>query len=40
MDPINIVEDTERRGFRPQTDGRTKWNQYTPIPTLLKRGMI
>ena len=34
MDPMSIVEDTERTRFCPQTDkrmdGRTRWNQYTP----------
>ena len=38
MDPTNIVEDTERTQFCPQTDRRTRWNQYTPLPTSLKRG--
>ena len=32
MDPVSIVEDTERRPFSPQTDRRTRWNQYTPPP--------
>ena len=30
MDPISIVEDTERTRFCPQTDRRTRWYQYTP----------
>ena len=41
-----IVEDTERKRFclqtdgqtDLQTDGRTTWNQYTPLSTSLKRG--
>ena len=32
MDPASIVEDTERTQFVLQTDGWTKWNQYTPHP--------
>ena len=39
MDPTSIVEDTERKRFCPQTDRRTKWNQYTPLSTLLKLGV-
>ena len=31
MDPISIVEDKERTRFCPQTDRRTRWNQYTPF---------
>ena len=31
MDPMSIVEDTERTRFCPQTDRRTRWNQYTPF---------
>ena len=38
MDPTNIVEDTGRTRFCPQTDRRTRWNQYTPLSTSLKRG--
>ena len=42
MDPASIVEDTARTRFCPQTDGRTDgrttWNQYTPLSTSLKRG--
>ena len=37
MDPMSTVEDTERTGFCPQTDRRTRWNQYTPLSTKLKR---
>ena len=29
MDLASIVEDTERTRFCPQTDRRTRWNQYT-----------
>ena len=32
MGPGSIVEDKERTRFCPQTDGRTRWNQYTPTP--------
>ena len=39
MDPMSIVEDTERTRFCPQTDRRTRWYQYTPLSTLLKRGV-
>ena len=47
MDPMSIVEDIERTWFCPQTerrtdgqtDGRTRWNQYTPLSTSLKRGV-
>ena len=35
IDPMSIVEDTERTRFCPQTD---KWYQYTPLSTSLKRG--
>ena len=46
MDPMSIVEDTERTRFCPQTDRRTDgqmdrrtgWYQYTPLSTSLKRG--
>ena len=31
MDPASIVEDTELTRFCPQTDRRTRWNQYTPF---------
>ena len=31
MDPMSIIEDTERTRFCPQTDRRTRWNQYTPF---------
>ena len=31
MDPASIVEDTEWTQFGWQTDGRTVWNQYTPL---------
>ena len=39
MDPMSIVEDKERTRFCPQTDRRTRWNQYTPHSTSLKRGV-
>ena len=39
MDAMSIVEDTERTRFCPQTDRRTRWYQYTPLSTLLKRGV-
>ena len=47
MDPMRIVEDTERTRFCPQTDKRTdrrtdrrtRWYQYTPLSTSLKRGV-
>ena len=51
MDPMSIVEDTERTRFCPQTDGqtdgrtdrqtdrRTWWYQYTPLSTSLKWGV-
>ena len=43
MDLMSIVEDTERTRFCPRTDGRTdrrtRWNQYTPLSTSLKRGV-
>ena len=35
MDPTSIIEDTERTRFCPQTDRRTRWNQYTPVSTSL-----
>ena len=39
MDPASIVGATERTRFCPQTDrrtdGRTRWNQYTPPSTSL-----
>ena len=38
IDPMSIVEDTERTRFCPQTDRRTRWYQYTPLSTSLKRG--
>ena len=38
MDLTSIFEDTERTRFCPQTDKRTRWNQYTPLSTLLKQG--
>ena len=42
IDPMSIVEDTERTRFCPQTDrltdGLTRRNQYTPLSTSLKRG--
>ena len=31
LDLARIVEDTERTPFCPQTDRRTRWNQYTPL---------
>ena len=31
MDPTGIVDDTERTRLCPQTDRRTRWNQYTPF---------
>ena len=31
IDPMSIVEDTERTRFCPQTDRRTRWYQYTPF---------
>ena len=31
MDPTSIVEDTVQTWFCPQTDRRTRWNQYTPF---------
>ena len=31
MDLASIVEDTERTIFCPQTERRTRWNQYTPL---------
>ena len=39
MDQMSIVDDTERTQFCPQTDRRTRWNQYTPLSTSLKRGV-
>ena len=46
MHTMSIVEFTEQTRFCPQTDGRidgqmdrrTRWNQYTPLSTSLKRG--
>ena len=32
------LKDTERTRFCSQTDKRTRWNQYTPLSTSLKRG--
>ena len=44
MDPTSIVEDTERTRFCPQTDGRTdgrtRWNQYTPFQLRWSGGII
>ena len=37
MDPMSIVKDTEQTRFCPQTDRQTRWNQYTPLSTSLKR---
>ena len=31
MNPVSIVENTERPPFCPQTDRWTRWNQYTPL---------
>ena len=47
MDPMSILEDTERTRFCPQTDRRTdgrtdrrtRWYQYTSLSTSLKRGV-
>ena len=39
MDLMSIVEDTERTRFCPRTDRRTRWNQYSPLSTSLKRGV-
>ena len=39
IDPMSIVEDTERTRFCPQTDRRTRWYQYTPLSTSLKWGV-
>ena len=39
MDPMSILEDTERTRFCPQTDRWTRWYQYTPLSTSLKRGV-
>ena len=39
MDQMSIVDDTEQTQFCPQTDRRTRWNQYTPLSTSLKRGV-
>ena len=40
MDPASIFEDTEWTwsSVHRRTDGRTRWNQYTPLSTLLKQG--
>ena len=40
MDPTSIVEDTERTRFCPQTDRRTRWNQYTPFQLRWSGGYI
>ena len=48
MDPTSIVEDTEWTRFCPQTDwqmggrtdGRTRWNQYTPFQLRRSGGII
>ena len=37
IDLMSIVEDTERTRFCPQKDRRTRWYQYTPLSTSLKR---
>ena len=51
IDAMSIVKDTERTRFCPQTDRwtdgqtdgqtdrRTRWYQYTPLSTSLKRGV-
>ena len=39
MDPMSIIEVTERPWFCPQTDRRTRWYQYTPLSISLKRGV-
>ena len=47
LNPMSIVGDTEQTQFCPQmdrrtdgrTDRRTRWNQYTPLSTSLKRGV-
>ena len=39
MNPMSILEDTEQTRVCPQTDRRTRWNQYTPLSTSLKRGV-
>ena len=39
IDLTSIVEDTERTRFCPPTDRRTRWHQYTPLSTSLKRGV-
>ena len=38
MDLTSIVEYTKWTRFCPQTDRRTRWNQYTPFSISLKRG--
>ena len=38
MVPASIVEDTEPARFSPQTDRRTRWNQFNPPSTLLSYG--
>ena len=40
MDPTSIVEDTEQTWFCPQTDRRTRWNQYTPPFNFIEAGGI
>ena len=40
MDPLSIMEDTEQTRFCPQTDRRTRWNQYTPLQLRWARGII
>ena len=40
MDPTSIVEDTERTRPCPQTDRRTRWNQYTPFQVRWSGGII
>ena len=37
---MSIVEDTERTRFCPQTDRRTRWNQYTPSFNFVEAGGI
>ena len=38
LDPMSIVENTERTQFCPQTDRRTRWYQYTPFQLRWSRG--
>ena len=40
MDPMSILEDTERTRFCPQTDRRTRWYQYTPTFIFVEAGGI